>query len=325
MKPQFTFILVFAALAGLSFLTASVDPYYMTVIIFIGINITMATSLNLINGFTGQFSLGHAGFMGVGAYIAAIISTYLTTHGMSQEGTSGIIVLAIALLGGGLFAALTGLAVGIPSLRLKGDYLAIVTLGFNEIIRVIIQNVDFKIAGTHYVGGARGFAVPQLSTFLWVYGIALVVVYFVENVINSTYGRGFLAVRDDEVAAEAMGINTTRFKVKAFVIGAFFAGIGGGLFSHYIQYITPDNFTFLKSIEIVVMVILGGMGSTYGVIFAAIILTILPEALREFSEYRMIIYSLLLIILMISRPQGLFGSATIKKLVDKYRTEPRAT
>lgn len=307
-----------SALVGLSFVMGGVDPYYLTVIIFIGINITMATSLNLINGFTGQFSLGHAGFMGVGAYIAAIISIYLTKHGMSPEGTSGIIVLAVSLLGGGLVAALTGLAVGIPSLRLRGDYLAIVTLGFNEIIRVIIQNVD-------YVGGARGLAVPQLTTFLWVYGIALVVVYFVENVINSTYGRGFLAVRDDEIAAEAMGVNTTRFKVKAFVIGAFFAGIGGGLFSHYIQYITPDNFTFLKSIEIVVMVILGGMGSTYGVILAAIILTILPEALREFSEYRMIIYSLLLIILMISRPQGLFGNATIKKLVEKYKTEPKVT
>ncbi|MFI5262924.1 MAG: branched-chain amino acid ABC transporter permease [Candidatus Kapaibacterium sp.] len=322
MKPQFTFLLVFAILVGLSQLMGAMDPYYLTVIIFIGINITMATSLNLINGFTGQFSLGHAGFMGVGAYVAAIISTFLTTHGMSGDGVSGIIVLGVALLGGGLFAALTGLAVGIPSLRLKGDYLAIVTLGFNEIIRVIIQNVDFKIAGTHYVGGARGFAVPQLATFLWVYGIALVVIYFVENVINSTYGRGFLAVRDDEVAAEAMGINTTRFKVKAFVIGAFFAGIGGGLFSHYIQYITPDNFTFLKSIEIVVMVILGGMGSTYGVILAAIILTILPEALREFSEYRMIIYSLLLIMLMIARPQGLFGNASIKKFLAKWKAAP---
>ena len=319
MKPQFTFLLIFAVLIGLSQVMGAMDPYFLTVIIFIGINITMATSLNLINGFTGQFSLGHAGFMGVGAYISAIITTYLTTHGVSAEGAMGVVVLGAGLLGGGLFAALTGLAVGIPSLRLKGDYLAIVTLGFNEIIRVIIQNVDFKIAGTSYVGGARGFAVPQLSSFLWVYGIALVVIYFVENVINSTYGRGFLAVRDDEIAAEAMGVNTTRFKVKAFVIGAFFAGIGGGLFAHYIQFMTPDNFTFLKSIEIVVMVILGGMGSTYGVILAAILLTILPEALREFSEYRMIIYSLLLIILMIARPQGLFGSKTIKRLMDKRK------
>ncbi|HET9136343.1 MAG TPA: branched-chain amino acid ABC transporter permease, partial [Candidatus Kapabacteria bacterium] len=206
------------------------------------------------------------------------------------------------------------------SLRLKGDYLAIVTLGFNEIIRVIIQNVDFKIKGTSYVGGARGFAVPQLASFLWVFGIALITVYFVENLINSTYGRGFLAVRDDEVAAEAMGVNTTKFKVKAFVIGSFFAGIGGGLFAHFIQYITPDNFTFLKSIEIVVMVILGGMGSTYGVILAAILLTILPEALREFSEYRMIIYSLMLIVLMILRPQGLFGTQSFVRSKAKRAT-----
>ncbi|HYM21331.1 MAG TPA: branched-chain amino acid ABC transporter permease [Candidatus Kapabacteria bacterium] len=323
MRPQLIFAIVFAMLVGLSFVTGQIDPYYYTVIIFIGINITMATSLNLINGFTGQFSLGHAGFMGVGAYVSAIVSTYLTTHGMAAAGTSGDLVLFVALILGGLAAALTGLAVGIPSLRLKGDYLAIVTLGFNEIIRVIIQNVDFKIAGTSYVGGARGFAVPQLASFLWVFGIALVTIYFVENLINSTYGRGFLAVRDDEVAAEAMGVNTTGFKVRAFVIGAFFAGIGGGLFAHFIQYITPDNFTFLKSIEIVVMVILGGMGSTYGVILAAIILTILPEALREFSEYRMIIYSLMLIVLMISRPQGLFGAMTPGKLFRKSKSSPQ--
>ncbi len=319
MRPQLIFALIFAGLIGLSLVTGKIDPYYYTVIIFIGINITMATSLNLINGFTGQFSLGHAGFMGVGAYVSAIASTFLTTHGLGTEVMGGVPVMAIALLVGGLAAALTGLAVGIPSLRLKGDYLAIVTLGFNEIIRVIIQNVDFKIDGISYVGGARGFAVPQLSSFLWVFGIALVAIYFVENLINSTYGRGFLAVRDDEVAAEAMGVHTTRFKVRAFVIGSFFAGIGGGLFAHFIQYITPDNFTFLKSIEIVVMVILGGMGSTYGVILAAILLTIMPEALREFSEYRMIIYSLMLIVLMIARPQGLFGSETFTRFFAKRK------
>ncbi|MBS1904839.1 MAG: branched-chain amino acid ABC transporter permease [Bacteroidetes bacterium] len=319
MRPQLIFVIAFAVLVGLSFVTGQLDPYFYTVLIFIGINMTMATSLNLINGFTGQFSLGHAGFMGVGAYISAICSTFLTTHGMAASGMSGDIVMLISLLMGGLVAALTGLAVGIPSLRLKGDYLAIVTLGFNEIIRVLIQNIDFKIGGTSYVGGARGFAVPQLASFLWVFGIALVAIYFVENLINSTYGRGFLAVRDDEVAAEAMGVNTTGFKVRAFVIGSFFAGIGGGLFAHFIQYITPDNFTFLKSIEIVVMVILGGMGSTYGVLLAAIILTILPEALREFSEYRMIIYSLMLIVLMILRPQGLFGTETINRVFAKRK------
>lgn len=320
MRPPITFVLIFMALVGLSFTTGSIDPYYFSIIIFIGINMTMATSLNLINGFTGQFSLGHAGFMGTGAYISAIASTYMTTHGWSMDGASGAVVLGVSLLIGGLFAALAGLAVGIPSLRLKGDYLAIVTLGFNEIIRVLIQNVDFEIDGVDYVSGARGFNVPHMTTFLWVYGIVLFTVFFVEMLINSTYGRGFLAVRDDEVAAEAMGVNTTKFKVRAFVYGAFFAGIGGGLFAHFQYTITPDDFTFLKSIEIVVMVILGGMGSTVGVLLAAVILTILPEALREFSEYRMIIYSLLLIILMITRPQGLLGTHSMKRIFAKRRS-----
>jgi len=314
-RPHISLLIGIAAIVGLSFVVGNIDDYYFTILMYIGINIVMAVSLNLINGFTGQFSLGHAGFMGMGAYVSSIVTTYMTTHGFADGSMNHFIVLLLALLAGGLAAAITGLGVGIPSLRLKGDYLAIVTLGFNEIIRVIIQNVDFKIDGTSYVGGARGVVVPQLTTFLWVYLIAVAVVYIVESLINSTYGRGFLAVRDDEVAAEAMGVNTTQFKVKAFVIGAFFAGIGGGLFGHFLSYITPENFTFLKSIEIVVMVILGGMGSTIGVIFAAIVLTILPEVLREFSQYRMIIYSLMLIILMIARPQGLFGPATLKRLL----------
>jgi branched-chain amino acid transport system permease protein len=321
MRAIYRLLLSIAVIVGLSFVVGGINPYYFSVLMFIGINITMATSLNLINGFTGQFSLGHAGFMGLGAYISAIVTTYLTTHGWSSD-VQQHTALFIGLVAGGGVAALAGLGVGIPSLRLKGDYLAIVTLGFNEIIRVIIQNVDFRIDAVSYVGGARGFAVPQLSTFLWVFVIAALVIYVVENLINSTYGRGFLAVRDDEVAAEAMGVHTTQFKVRAFVIGAFFAGVGGGLFAHFVQYITPDNFTFLKSIEIVVMVILGGMGSTVGVIIAAIILTILPEALREFSEYRMIIYSLLLIVLMISRPQGLLGPDTLKR-VTRWRQDRR--
>lgn len=319
MRSIFYLLLSIVVVVALSFVVGGLNGYFYTILMYIGINAIMATSLNLINGFTGQFSLGHAGFMGIGAYVSSIVTVYLTTHGWAASGVQGFVVLLLGLLVGGIFAAIAGLAVGIPSLRLKGDYLAIVTLGFNEIIRVIIQNVDFKIDGTSYVGGARGVAVPQLTTFLWVFTIAAIVVYIVESLINSTYGRGFLAVRDDEVAAEAMGVNTTQFKVRAFVIGAFFAGIGGGLFAHFLEYITPDNFTFLKSIEIVVMVILGGMGSTIGVLLAAVILTILPEVLREFSEYRMIIYSLMLIILMIARPQGLFGPDTMKNLLKRRK------
>lgn len=324
MRSNLALVAAIVILIGLSFVTGNIDAYYGRMIIMAGVNITLAVSLNLINGFTGQFSLGHAGFMAIGAYLSAVVSTYMLSHGWDASGLNGIIVLTLGLITGGLFAAISGFAVGIPTLRLRGDYLAIATLGFNEIIRVIIQNVDFKIDGTSYVGGARGFSVAQLSDFLSVFIIAAITVWVVENLVNSTYGRGFLAVRDDEVAAEAMGVNTTKFKVQAFVIGAFFAGVGGGLYSHFNNYLSPNDFTFLKSIDIVVMVILGGMGSTVGVILAAIVLTVLPEFLREFASYRMIIYSLLLIILMIARPQGLLGPDVIKRLLKRDKAKPAA-
>ena len=203
---------------------------------------------------------------------------------------------------------------GVPSLRLKGDYLAIVTLGFGQIIVVIIQN-------TEAVGASRGFSIPSgYTNFFWTFAVASITVYVVTTLVASTYGRGFLTVRDDEIAAEAMGINTTKYKVVAFTLGAFFAGIAGALYAHFKQFISPDGFDFFKSVDIVVMVILGGMGNTAGVVFAAILLTILPEWLRSVSEFaflpmwlreiarnRMIIYSLLLILLMLVRPQGLFG------------------
>ena len=225
----------------------------------------------------------------------------------------------MALIAGGLAAALAGLIVGAPSLRLKGDYLAIVTLGMGEIIRVVLQH-------TEAVGAARGLTdIPAYTNFFWTFGVAAVTIYFVLALVHSTYGRGFLAVHDDEVAAEAIGINTTRYKVIAFVLGAFFAGIAGGLYAHFKQFLTPEGFGFMASIEIVVMVILGGMGNTIGVILAAILLTLLPEVLRNLSEWkphvpflhdplslawigntRMIIYSLLLIVIMLVRPQGLF-------------------
>ena len=319
MKAYTGLLIAVVTIIGASFLAPMVNPYILGRIIYIGIMISLAVSLNLINGFTGQFSLGHAGFMAVGAYTSAVVTTYLSTHGFEMTGMTGVISFFVALVLGGMIAAVAGLGVGIPSLRLRGDYLAIVTLGFNEIIRVIIQNVDFKIKGVDYIGGARGFSVLPLTTFIWVFLIAAVVVFCVENLVNSTYGRGFLAVRDDEIAAEAMGVDTTKFKVRAFVVGAFFAGVGGGLFAHSNYNITPLDFTFLQSIDIVVIVILGGMGSTVGVILAAIILTTLSELLRSVPEYRMIIYSLLLIVLMISRPQGLLGPSTIGKFVSIFK------
>ncbi len=298
----------------------ALNPYYYDVLLGIGINIILAVGLNLVNGYTGQFSLGHAGFMAVGAYASSWLTlSYGYTLGVSGWGTTTAFLLALLL--GGSLAALTGLAVGVPSLRLKGDYLAIVTLGFNEIIKGVIQNAE-------PLGAQRGLGgMAQHTNFFWTFAFAAVTIYVVVSLVNSTYGRGFLAVRDDEIAAEAMGINTTKYKVLAFVLGAFFAGIAGGLYAHFKQFIHPEGFNFLRSVDIVVMVILGGMGSTAGVCLAAVILTILPELLRyvakiealpewlrQIAENRMILYSLLLIILMLTRPQGLFGSqAAVRK------------
>jgi branched-chain amino acid transport system permease protein len=291
-----------------------INGYWLNNFYDIGISIVMAVSLNLINGYTGQFSLGHAGFMAVGGYTAAMI----TNQFGELNFFAGNAVFAGALLAGGLAAALAGFLVGLPTLRLRGDYLAIVTLGFGQIIQVILENMEV-------VGGARGKSVLHGWTNLfWTFGLAAVTVYVVASLVHSTYGRGFIAVRDDEVAAEAMGINTTRYKVTAFVVGAFFAGIAGGLYAHSKQYLAPGGFGFMQSITFVVMVILGGMGNNVGVILAAVVLTLLPEGLRTIAglehvpglngdrplgwvgNTRMIIYSLLLIALMLTRPQGLF-------------------
>jgi len=245
------------------------------VLIGIGINVILAVSLNLVNGYTGQFSLGHAGFMSVGAYFSAAVSMNLALRLFGDDGGSvsqQFLLFLGALLVGGLAAAFTGLLVGVPSLRLKGDYLALVTLGFGEIIRVIFQNVEF-------LGGALGLnGIAPYTTIGWVLSVVAITIFVVTCLVHSTYGRGFLATHDDEIASEAVGLNTTRYKIVAFVIGAFFAGIAGGLYGHFKLTITPTGFDFTKSIEIVVMVILGGMGNTVGVILAAILLTLLPRA-----------------------------------------------
>ena len=293
--------------------------YYYDILLTIGINIILAVSLNLVNGYTGQFSLGHAGFMAAGAYASSWLTlSYGYSLGVGALATTFTFVVALLL--GGAAAAFSGLLVGVPSLRLKGDYLAIVTLGFNEIIKGVIQNCDA-------LGAQRGLGgMAQSTNFFWTYAFGALTVYVVVSLVNSTYGRGFLAVRDDEIAAEAMGINTTKYKVLAFVLGAFFAGIAGGIYAHFKQFIHPEGFSFMKSVDVVVMVILGGMGSTVGVCVAAALLTILPEVLRyvahiealpewlrHIAENRMILYSLLLIILMLTRPQGLFGAVNLKR------------
>lgn len=295
------FLVVAMAMAG-SLFANRLDPYFLNILLDVGINIILASSLNLINGYTGQFSIGHAGLMAVGAYTAAGITTLLGPSILPHIGGAGAAggFFFVALLAGGFAAALAGFLVGAPSLRLKGDYLAIVTLGFGEIIRVLLQNMDS-------VGGARGLSgIPPWATFGWVYVWVAITIYTVLTMIHSTSGRGFLAVRDDEIAASAIGIDTTHYKVSAFVIGAFFAGVAGGLYGHSKQFINPEGFGFMKSVEIVVMVILGGMGNMTGVILAAIILTLLPEVLRPVAAYRMILYSLLLIVMMLVCPRGLF-------------------
>ncbi|MBW8781083.1 MAG: branched-chain amino acid ABC transporter permease [Verrucomicrobia bacterium] len=283
--------------------SGSIDAYLVDVAIGIGINVILAVSLNLVNGHTGQFSLGHAGFMSVGAYLAAACTVFAGPRllGAAPGPLAHNLLFFGALLIGGLGAAFAGLLVGIPSLRLKGDYLALVTLGFGEIIRVIFQNVEV-------LGGALGFnGVPAYTDFAWAYGWGVLTIFTVSCLVNSTYGRGFIATHDNEIAAQSIGLDTTRYKTVAFAVGAFFAGVAGGLFAHLKLSIDPRGFDFTRSIEIVVMVILGGMGNTLGVILAAVLLTILPEILRPVAEYRMVLYSLLLIILMITRPQGLLN------------------
>lgn len=305
-----------------------IGPYYFRILMLIGINVILAVSLNLINGLAGQFSIGHAGFMAVGGYAAAYVTCYLfyALYGADAPRTvaggvdfaTGSIVLIGGLAAGAIAAALAGLAVGIPSLRLKGDYLAIVTLGFGEIIRVVIQNIDT-------VGGNTGFRnlavapnvtvpVAPLANFFWIFVMAVVTIVVVRNISTSTFGRALTAIREDEIAAEAMGINTTYYKVLAFAIGSAFAGVAGGLSGHLFgNLLTPSTFTFVRSIEVVIMIVLGGIGSITGAIFGATALTILPEFLRNlgldeaYPGLRMVIYSLVLILLMIFRPQGLLG------------------
>ncbi|WP_050028202.1 branched-chain amino acid ABC transporter permease [Verrucomicrobium sp. BvORR034] len=292
----------------------NIDGYVLQIMLVAGINIILAVSLNLVNGHTGQFSLGHAGFMGVGAYMSAAVSVEMGPSILGLLGgpstLSHGVTFVIALLVGGLCAAVCGWMVGVPSLRLRGDYLAIVTLGFNEIIRVVFQNTS----SSGPFGGALGMrGIPDYSTFFWVFGIAAICIYVVASMVNSTYGRGFLAVRDDEVASESMGVNTVRYKVVAFVLGAFFAGLAGGLYAHLFGAIDPKGFGFLKSVDIIIMVILGGMGSTLGVVVAAIGLTALNEQLRDAEKFRMIVFSILLIVMMIVRPQGLLPVTFEKK------------
>ncbi|MDM8142763.1 branched-chain amino acid ABC transporter permease [Megamonas hypermegale] len=276
--------------------TGFIGSFWELNIFLICINIIMAVSLNLINGYTGQFSLGHAGFMAVGAYVGVVCT--VNFH----------VPFGLALIFGGLAAGVLGCLIGLPTLRLKGDYLAIATLGLGEIIRIVIMNIE-------YVGGAAGFkGIPHHTTFPWVFLVMLFTLFFIKNFVNSKYGRSCIAVRENEIAAEAMGVNTTKYKVMAFTIGAIFAGIGGGLFAHCFYIINPSSFTFMASFNYLIMVVLGGLGSITGSIAGAFVVTFVSAALASWPEFRMIIYAIVLILLMFYRPQGLFGYKEITNM-----------
>ncbi|PLS03851.1 branched-chain amino acid ABC transporter permease [Neobacillus cucumis] len=283
---------VFAVVMQFLIAGGSINQFYVNTLFFIGINIILAVSLHLIIGITGQFSIGHAGFLAVGAYASAIMTMKLSMP------------FPVALVTGGVVAAIAGLIIGIPSLRLRGDYLAIATLGFGEIVRIVFLNLD-------YVGGASGMTVSHLTTWPWLIGCVIVTILVIVNFTNSTHGRACISIRENEIAADAMGINTTYYKVTAFALGAFFAGIAGALYAHNFYIIQPTNFGFLKSFDILIFVVLGGLGSMSGAIIAAILLTIISTYLQSYPEIRMVIYSLVLIVMMLYRPQGLMGTKEI--------------
>lgn len=280
--------------------TGTLNHFYANTLIFICINIMLAVSLHLVIGITGQFSIGHAGFLALGAYMSAIITMKL--H----------LPFVLALIVGGIVAAIAGLIVGIPTLRLRGDYLAIATLGFAEIIRIMFLNID-------YVGGAAGMQVSHMTTWTYAFISLVITIVIIANFTNSRHGRACISIREDEIASDAMGINTTYYKVLAFVIGAFFAGLAGGLYAHNFYIIQPVNFGFLKSFDILIFVVLGGLGSLTGSIISAILLTIVSTLLQELPETRMIIYSIVLILVMLYRPQGLMGTREITDFLPSFK------
>lgn len=285
-------ILTYVIIYGLT-KTKVINSYYAGIINLALINIMLAVSLNLIVGFTGQLCLGHAGFMSIGAYLSAILTQ------------KAEIPFIVSIFIGAIIACIIAALIGYPTLRLTGDYFAITTLAFCEIIRIVIMNIDF-------IGGARGLTgIPKKTNFTIAFIFAVITIVIIYNIIHSSQGRAMLSVRENEIAAESMGINAFKYKIMSFVIGAFFAGLAGGLYAHYMGYIQPTAFDFNKSIDYLTFVVFGGMGSLSGSVIATIILTFLPELLRGFQNFRMILYPLALIILMIFRPQGLLGDKEI--------------
>ena len=284
---------------------------YRSLLVPIGINIILAVSLNLVTGFLGELSLGHAGFMSIGAYTGALLSLRLSFLPMPLS-------FGISLLCGGLVAAAFGFLIGVPVLRLRGDYLAIVTLAFGEIIRSVINFFEFT-------GGAKGLSkIPihsDFNNYTLVFILAVVTILLVRNFVHSKDGRAITAIRDNDIAAETIGLHISRYKVLTFMLAAFFAGIAGVLYAHNVGIIKPGNFDYNKSIEILVIVVLGGMGNLPGSVVGAILLTVLPEFLRGADEFRMLLYALVLIAIMIFNHskirEGLLHNRTLGLLLNR--------
>lgn len=299
-----------------------ITKYWNGILIVVGINIILATSLNIATGYLGQLPLGHAGFMAIGAYTGGILMKSLPVDKLVAAGdTMGALpYILLAILCSAIIAGLFGLLIGIPALRLRGDYLAIITLGFGEIIRVVLTNID-SVLGFKFTYGSAGLKrIPKFSTFGLVFICVVVCCGLIHMMMKSRHGRAVLSIRDNEIAAESVGINTTYYKTMAFVFSAMLAGVAGCLYAGYLGSLVPSTFKFMKSIEILVMVVLGGMGSMLGSILSATVLTLLPELLRSVADYRMVAYSLLLVIMMIFRPKGLLGSYdfSMSRVLEKF-------
>lgn len=290
-------------------LNGILNKYMTGLVIQIFYNMILTLSLNVAVGFLGELCLGHAGFMAIGAYTSALFTI--------NSGIPVAIGFPISLLLGMILAGVFGFLIGVPALRLRGDYLAIITLAFGEIISILLRTFTFT-------GGALGLSgIKRMTTFPYAYFSFAITLVLIITFMFSRHGRAILSIREDQIAAEATGINTFKYKMIAFIMSAMFAGLAGGLYAHFQGNLAPEKFNYNYSIDIMVMVVFGGMGSISGSVISAIILTLLPELLRSFSQYRMIIYAILLIILMLFRPEGMFGrkEVTYKVLGKLFKGE----
>ena len=298
-----------------------ITNYWSGILVTAGINVILAVSLNVATGYLGQLPLGHAGFMAVGAYAGGIFMKATPLYSLLRAGNTvaALPYIVLALIISAVVAGIFGIIIGIPALRLKGDYRAIITLGFGEIIRVVLTNID-SVLGFDFTYGAAGLKqVPKISSFTVVFICVALTCLIIHMMMKSRHGRAILSIRENEIAAESCGIQTTYYKTMAFVLSAALAGVAGCLYAGYLGSLFPSTFKFMKSIEILVMVVLGGMGSMLGSVIGATVLTFISELLRSVGDARMVVYALLLVIMMIFRPKGLLGTYdfSMSRLLEK--------